>query len=230
MQLSARHRPGPPHLVDQPQGRQKAIVPLAPRTARAIDLAIGERCDEPIFVTGSGERLDRHGAGRIVRRVARRAGLAKKIGPHTLRHAGHRSAGCRGAFAGRAGSRLARGPAHHHEMRPGQGLPRPARHLHRRRLYRRSRPVIRPARMSTAAWRHPPAGQPRLRSVTDGLGSHARRGLVMYRVLANRPRRLCGARLVSLWRAGPGGGMAPGGRDFRLCRDWSRPGHDRRAG
>ena len=35
----------------------------------------------------TGQRLDRHGAGRIVRRVARRAGLAKKIGPHTLRHA-----------------------------------------------------------------------------------------------------------------------------------------------
>ena len=65
------------------KGGQKAVIPLAPRTARAIDLAVGERRDGPIFVTASGERLDRHGAGRIVRRVARRAGLAKKIGPHT---------------------------------------------------------------------------------------------------------------------------------------------------
>jgi hypothetical protein len=32
-------------------------------------------------------RVDRHSAGRIVRRVARRAGLDKKIGPRTLRHA-----------------------------------------------------------------------------------------------------------------------------------------------
>ncbi|HUB41292.1 MAG TPA: tyrosine-type recombinase/integrase [Streptosporangiaceae bacterium] len=32
-------------------------------------------------------RLDRHGAGRDVRRVARQAGIAKKVGPHTLRHA-----------------------------------------------------------------------------------------------------------------------------------------------
>ncbi len=54
---------------------------------RAIDLAIGERCEGPIFLTPAGQRLDRHGAGRIVRRVARRAGLAKKVGPHTLRHA-----------------------------------------------------------------------------------------------------------------------------------------------
>ncbi len=69
------------------KGGKKAVIPLAPRTARAIDLAIGERCDGPIFITSSGERLDRHSAGRLVRRVARRAGLAKKIGPHTLRHA-----------------------------------------------------------------------------------------------------------------------------------------------
>ena len=69
------------------KGGKKAVIPLAPRTARAIDLAIGERCEGPIFTTLSGQRLDRHAAGRIVRRVARKAGLAKKIGPHTLRHA-----------------------------------------------------------------------------------------------------------------------------------------------
>jgi integrase len=69
------------------KGGKKAVIPLAPRTARAIDLAIGERCEGRIFTTSAGQRLDRHGAGRAVRRVARRAGLAKKIGPHTLRHA-----------------------------------------------------------------------------------------------------------------------------------------------
>jgi site-specific recombinase XerD len=69
------------------KGGKRAVIPLAPRTARAIDLAIGERCEGPIFTTRAGQRLDRHGAGRIVRRVARRAGLAKKIGPRTLRHA-----------------------------------------------------------------------------------------------------------------------------------------------
>jgi integrase/recombinase XerD len=69
------------------KGGKRAVIPLAPRTARAIDLAIGERCEGPIFTTPGGQRLDRHAAGRIVRRVARRAGLAKRIGPHTLRHA-----------------------------------------------------------------------------------------------------------------------------------------------
>ena len=62
-------------------------IPLAPRTARAIDLAIGERTDGPMFPTHDGQRLDRHGAGRIVRKVARRAGIGKAVTPHTLRHA-----------------------------------------------------------------------------------------------------------------------------------------------
>ena len=63
------------------------IIPLAPRTARAVDLAVGERCEGPIFLGFDGNRLDRHGAGRIVRRVARRAGITKSVSPHTLRHA-----------------------------------------------------------------------------------------------------------------------------------------------
>jgi site-specific recombinase XerD len=67
--------------------RQVVTIPLASRTARAIDLATGERCDGPVFLAAGGRRLDRHGAGRIVRRVARRAGISKNVGPHTLRHA-----------------------------------------------------------------------------------------------------------------------------------------------
>ena len=69
------------------KGGKTVTVPLAPRTARAVDLAIGERLAGPIFLSAHGERLDRHGAGRIVRRVAHRAGIDKRIGPHTLRHA-----------------------------------------------------------------------------------------------------------------------------------------------
>ena len=74
-------------LVITRKGGKVVTVPLAPRTARAIDLAIGERTEGPIFLAADGRRLDRHGAGRIVRRVARRAGITKPVGPHTLRHA-----------------------------------------------------------------------------------------------------------------------------------------------
>jgi integrase/recombinase XerD len=73
-------------LVITRKGGKVVTIPLAPRTARAIDLAIGERTEGPIFLA-EGRRLDRHGAGRIVRRIARRAEITKPVGPHTLRHA-----------------------------------------------------------------------------------------------------------------------------------------------
>jgi integrase/recombinase XerD len=74
-------------LVITRKGGKVVTVPLAPRTARAIELAIGERVEGPIFRAADSHRLDRHGAGRIVRRVARRAGITKPAGPHTSRHA-----------------------------------------------------------------------------------------------------------------------------------------------
>jgi integrase/recombinase XerD len=69
------------------KGEKVVTIPLAPRTARAIDLAIGERVEGPIFLGRDGGRLDRHAAWRIVRRLARKAGINKPVGPHTLRHA-----------------------------------------------------------------------------------------------------------------------------------------------
>ena len=47
------------------KGGKTATTPLAPRAARALDLAIGERLDGPIFIDSAGGRLDRHAAGRI---------------------------------------------------------------------------------------------------------------------------------------------------------------------
>jgi integrase len=69
------------------KGGKVVTVPLAPRTARAIDLAVGERTEGPVFLARDGRRLDRHGAGRIVRRVARQSGIGKAVTPRTLRHA-----------------------------------------------------------------------------------------------------------------------------------------------
>jgi integrase len=36
------------------KGGKKAVIPLAPRTARVIDLDVGERCNGLIFVTATG--------------------------------------------------------------------------------------------------------------------------------------------------------------------------------
>jgi integrase/recombinase XerD len=49
--------------------------------------ADGTETDGPVFLTPDGRRLDRHGAGRIVRKTARLAEIAKTVTPHTLRHA-----------------------------------------------------------------------------------------------------------------------------------------------
>jgi integrase/recombinase XerD len=74
-------------LVITRKGGKVVTIPLAPRTARAIDLAIGERMEGPIFLAADGRRLDRHGAARVVCRITRRAGITKTVGPHTLGHA-----------------------------------------------------------------------------------------------------------------------------------------------
>ena len=67
------------------EGAKAAIIPLPPRVARAVDLAAAERLGGPVLLSRSGQRLGRHGATRMVRRVARRAGIIKHISPHSLR-------------------------------------------------------------------------------------------------------------------------------------------------
>jgi integrase len=48
-------------LVITRKGGKVVTIPLAPRTARAIELAIGERTSGPLFLAGDGRRLDRLG-------------------------------------------------------------------------------------------------------------------------------------------------------------------------
>ncbi len=68
------------------KGNKPAVIPLVPRTARTIDLAIGERTAGPILRRHDGQRLDRRTAHRWVRSIARRAGLGH-VHPHMLRAA-----------------------------------------------------------------------------------------------------------------------------------------------
>ncbi|MFC4110599.1 tyrosine-type recombinase/integrase [Micromonospora zhanjiangensis] len=72
---------------------------LAPGTAAAVDAYLAaraaaagvpvDRLDGPLLVTASGNRLDRHAVFRLVRRLARAAGLPAwaELSPHSLRHA-----------------------------------------------------------------------------------------------------------------------------------------------
>ena len=69
------------------KGGKIVTIPLAPRTARAIDLCVRERHDGPILQNWDGtRRLDRHAAARIVRRLAKASGIEKHVTPHSLRH------------------------------------------------------------------------------------------------------------------------------------------------
>jgi hypothetical protein len=63
------------------KGGKIVTIPLAPRTARSLDLAIGERLEGPIFLRADGLRLDRHGAGRIVRRRSARTRYGTRSSP-----------------------------------------------------------------------------------------------------------------------------------------------------
>ena len=76
-------------LVITRKGGKVVTIPLAPRTARAIDLVIGERAEGPVLTPqpGAGRAWTGTVPGSMVRRVARRAGIGKPVGPHTLRHA-----------------------------------------------------------------------------------------------------------------------------------------------
>jgi site-specific recombinase XerD len=68
------------------KGAKPATIPLVPRTARTIDLAVGERHEGPILRRRDGHRLDRRTAHRWVRSIGKRAGLGA-VHPHMLRAA-----------------------------------------------------------------------------------------------------------------------------------------------
>jgi integrase/recombinase XerD len=68
------------------KGSKLAVMPLPPRVARAVDAAKGERTEGPLLLCRSGARMDRFAATRVVRRLCKRAGITKRISPHSLRH------------------------------------------------------------------------------------------------------------------------------------------------
>jgi integrase/recombinase XerD len=67
-------------------GNKPAKIPLVPRTARTVDIAVGERHEGPIRRRRDGKRLDRRTAHRWVRSIGKRAGLGD-VHPHMLRAA-----------------------------------------------------------------------------------------------------------------------------------------------
>lgn len=70
-------------MVVHRKGGKTVTIPLASRTARAVDLVVGQRIDGPIFLGPAGAKMTRDAAARMVRRVAKAGGISKRIGPVT---------------------------------------------------------------------------------------------------------------------------------------------------
>ena len=69
------------------KGGKPATMPLPIPVARTIDAAAGDRISGPLLLRADGQQMDRRAAARVVVRLAKRAGIDKKISPHSLRHA-----------------------------------------------------------------------------------------------------------------------------------------------
>jgi integrase/recombinase XerD len=69
------------------KSRRRALTPGAALTLDEY-LRIRGAGEGPLFVTATGSRLDRHAVFRLVRRLARQAGIAAadRLSPHSLRH------------------------------------------------------------------------------------------------------------------------------------------------
>jgi len=70
------------------KGGKERVVPVGETALEALDvyLALRGRARGPLFQNARGGRLTTRSAHRIVKRLARRAGLGQRVTPHTLRH------------------------------------------------------------------------------------------------------------------------------------------------
>lgn len=80
------HERGHQTLRLRRKGGKRQTVALAPRTAVALDAMLADRGAGPLFATRTGRRMDRHAALKVVRRLARTAGIEHAVSPHSLRH------------------------------------------------------------------------------------------------------------------------------------------------
>ncbi|MDP1795099.1 MAG: site-specific integrase [Acidimicrobiales bacterium] len=110
------------------KGNKPATIPLVPRTARTIDLAVGERHEGPILRRHDGQRLDRRTAHRWVRSIAKRGGLGSV---HHLRPATRELRPPRRLRRGRIRRRRLTPKAYSFSREQRSPIPRrrPARHL-----------------------------------------------------------------------------------------------------
>ena len=88
------------HLVGK--GAKPATMPLTVPVIRVLEVCRGQRTEGPLVLRPlSGNPIDRRDVYRMVRRIAKVAGIPRHISPHSLRHAAITNAldaGCRCAM------------------------------------------------------------------------------------------------------------------------------------
>ena len=75
-------------LIVRGKGGKTRTVPIPPATGHTLDEYLGGRDTGPLFATASGGRMDQAAVWRLLRRLARAAGIdaADRLSPHSLRH------------------------------------------------------------------------------------------------------------------------------------------------
>jgi integrase/recombinase XerC len=70
------------------KGRKERIVPYGGKAARALETWLARRGGTrgPLFLSARGTRMQPRAVYGVVRAAARRAGIVRKVSPHTLRH------------------------------------------------------------------------------------------------------------------------------------------------
>ncbi len=75
------------------KGRKERIVPIGKRALEALDSYLAKErpgldrdASEFLFLTHTGRRMGRETIWRLVKKYALRAGVSRRVSPHTLRH------------------------------------------------------------------------------------------------------------------------------------------------
>lgn len=76
------------------KGSKQRLVPISPRAVKEINLYFSDRCqmkikpdfEDFVFISNFGKNISRIMVFHIIKELAERIGLMKKISPHTFRH------------------------------------------------------------------------------------------------------------------------------------------------
>lgn len=72
--------------VVREKSKLEQVIPMSPRTSHSVEQITRGRDSGPLLMHRGEVRMDRAGAGRVVTRLVKAAGITKRITPHSFRH------------------------------------------------------------------------------------------------------------------------------------------------